>query len=244
MGLGVADPQANFVWLPVGPVAAPLTLELERRGVVTRPFEREGVRVTIGTPQENDTFLSALHAIEQEWRGTERDLGASWDVAAGDTARHLGMAFDRLAGVLERLSQHAHRVPAGLAPVDAATSERWEAGQVFAHCAEFGRYWLSQVRNVLAAPSGSAVPVGRALDDATRTGAIESGRHKDPTVHLGDLRASAAVLRNLLAGCTAADLAKRCVLGPAGELDALALATNRFIGHLEEHADQLDAIRT
>jgi histidinol-phosphate aminotransferase len=35
-------------------------VELERRGVVTRPFAGEGIRVTIGTPAENDRFLAAL----------------------------------------------------------------------------------------------------------------------------------------------------------------------------------------
>ena len=37
-----------------------ITVELEKRGVVTRPFPGEGIRVTIGTAEENDRFLQAL----------------------------------------------------------------------------------------------------------------------------------------------------------------------------------------
>ena len=64
-GLGIAAPdaQANFVWLPVGDGAALLTTELEKRGVVTRPFAGIGVRVTISTPAENDLFITALAAV-------------------------------------------------------------------------------------------------------------------------------------------------------------------------------------
>ena len=62
-GLALPDPQANFVWLPVGERTDDLYLELERRGVVTRPFSGEGIRVTIGTPEENDRFLATLAEV-------------------------------------------------------------------------------------------------------------------------------------------------------------------------------------
>jgi histidinol-phosphate aminotransferase len=52
--------QANFVWLATGGATDEITLELERRGVVVRPFSGEGIRVTIGTSEENDRFLAAF----------------------------------------------------------------------------------------------------------------------------------------------------------------------------------------
>ncbi|MEM9467946.1 MAG: histidinol-phosphate transaminase [Actinomycetota bacterium] len=52
--------QANFVYLELGDRTEAVHLELERRGVVTRPFAGEGLRVTIGAPTENDRFLAAL----------------------------------------------------------------------------------------------------------------------------------------------------------------------------------------
>jgi histidinol-phosphate aminotransferase len=62
-GLDVADSQANFVWLAVGEDAAGLAAALEARAVITRPFAGEGVRVTVGNPDENDVFLAALDAV-------------------------------------------------------------------------------------------------------------------------------------------------------------------------------------
>ena len=61
------DAQANFVWLPVGERAIPLAHALEAGGVVTRPFAGEGVRVTIGSPAENDRFLAWLDSTEHHW---------------------------------------------------------------------------------------------------------------------------------------------------------------------------------
>jgi histidinol-phosphate aminotransferase len=59
-GLDVSDSQANFVWLPVGDEATALAAALEARAVITRPFAGEGIRVTVGTPEEDDVFLAAL----------------------------------------------------------------------------------------------------------------------------------------------------------------------------------------
>ncbi|WP_448615595.1 histidinol-phosphate transaminase [Modestobacter sp. URMC 112] len=62
-GLTVADSQANFVWLPLGERTAELAAALEARAVITRPFAGEGLRVTVGTPEEDDVFLAALDAV-------------------------------------------------------------------------------------------------------------------------------------------------------------------------------------
>ncbi|MGZ4646463.1 MAG: histidinol-phosphate transaminase [Blastococcus sp.] len=62
-GLDVADSQANFVWLPVGEQTAELTAALEARAVITRPFAGEGLRVTVGSPEEDDVFLAALDDV-------------------------------------------------------------------------------------------------------------------------------------------------------------------------------------
>ncbi|WP_434741940.1 histidinol-phosphate transaminase [Micromonospora sp. SH-82] len=51
--------QANFVWLPLGDRAVEFGRSCESRGVIVRPFAGDGVRVTIGTPEENDAFLAA-----------------------------------------------------------------------------------------------------------------------------------------------------------------------------------------
>src|SRR4051812_19434116 len=62
-GFDVSDSQANFVWLPVGEETAALAAALETRAVITRPFAGEGIRVTVGTPEEDDVFLAALDDV-------------------------------------------------------------------------------------------------------------------------------------------------------------------------------------
>ena len=62
-GLAVADSQANFVWLPLGERAAGVAAALEARAVITRPFAGDGVRITVGTPEEDDVLLAALDVV-------------------------------------------------------------------------------------------------------------------------------------------------------------------------------------
>ncbi len=59
-GHKLPDAQANFVYVPLGDATEKVCLGLEQRGVVTRPFPGDGIRVTIGTTAENDRFLAAL----------------------------------------------------------------------------------------------------------------------------------------------------------------------------------------
>lgn len=61
LGLDVAASQGNFLWLPAdGWSAADMTAGLARAGVLVRPFGDAGIRVTIGSPEDDDQFLTAL----------------------------------------------------------------------------------------------------------------------------------------------------------------------------------------
>jgi histidinol-phosphate aminotransferase len=62
LSVEVPTSQANFVWLPLGDKAAAFGAACESRGVIVRAFQPDGVRVTIGTPEENDAFLAAAEA--------------------------------------------------------------------------------------------------------------------------------------------------------------------------------------
>ncbi len=64
-GWKLPDAQANFVYLPLGERTETMYLDLERQGVVTRPFPGEGIRITIGSPEENDRFLATLAKVAQ-----------------------------------------------------------------------------------------------------------------------------------------------------------------------------------
>jgi histidinol-phosphate aminotransferase len=54
------DSQANFVWLPLGDGSAAFAAACEAERVIVRPFQGDGVRVTIGTPEENDAFVATM----------------------------------------------------------------------------------------------------------------------------------------------------------------------------------------
>ncbi|OMC19809.1 histidinol-phosphate transaminase [Mycobacterium colombiense] len=56
-GFTLPPSQANFVWLPLGPRTADFTEQAADARLVVRPFAGDGVRVTIGAPEENDVLL-------------------------------------------------------------------------------------------------------------------------------------------------------------------------------------------
>ena len=58
----VPTSQSNFVWLPLGDQAVAFGAACEKRGVIVRPFAGDGVRITIGKPEENDALLAAAEA--------------------------------------------------------------------------------------------------------------------------------------------------------------------------------------
>jgi histidinol-phosphate aminotransferase len=65
LGLGVPPSQANFVFVELGRPARPIYDALLRRGVIVRPFGNlpTCLRVTVGLPEENERFLSALGEV-------------------------------------------------------------------------------------------------------------------------------------------------------------------------------------
>ena len=54
--------QANFVWLPLGSRTTDFVKQAAAAHLVVRPFTSEGVRVTIGAPDENDALLRFARA--------------------------------------------------------------------------------------------------------------------------------------------------------------------------------------
>ena len=58
-GIDVVESAANFVFVPTGDATMELATELEKRGVIARPFPEFGLRITVGTPEQNDRWLTA-----------------------------------------------------------------------------------------------------------------------------------------------------------------------------------------
>ena len=61
-GWDVPPTEANFVWLPLGADTAAFAAASEQAGVIVRPYPPDGVRVSIGLPADNDTFLKLARA--------------------------------------------------------------------------------------------------------------------------------------------------------------------------------------
>jgi histidinol-phosphate aminotransferase len=66
LGLAIPQSEANFVWLDIPAQAAALGSFSERRGVVMRVFAGVGVRITVGTVEENDRVVAVLEAALAE----------------------------------------------------------------------------------------------------------------------------------------------------------------------------------
>jgi histidinol-phosphate aminotransferase len=62
LGWNAPDADGNFVWLPAGERTGDLVAALGALAtpILVRPFAGEGVRITVGTPEENDALLAAL----------------------------------------------------------------------------------------------------------------------------------------------------------------------------------------
>ena len=56
-GFSLPSSQANFVWLPLGPRTTDFVARAADARIVVRPYGTDGVRVTIGAPDENDALL-------------------------------------------------------------------------------------------------------------------------------------------------------------------------------------------
>jgi histidinol-phosphate aminotransferase len=237
IGLSVPDPQANFVWLPAGEQSAALTLELERAGVVTRPFPGEGVRVTVGAPEENDRFLAALDKL-----APALGLAASWFLPIGERARQVQAVVERCDVADRRLVAHRDAVHIGLTEPDPGGTERWDADQVWAHLAEIGDYWRRELDRVVAAAQPEPVPFGRVKTDPARIAAIEAGRHRSVVANVEDARRSLSALRAYIAGLSEADWSRVGRHQTLGDLTIERQLEEFHIGHVEQHLAQLDGL--
>ncbi|POM26598.1 putative phenylalanine aminotransferase [Actinomadura rubteroloni] len=61
-GWTIPPTQANFLWLALGDRAQEFSDACDEHGVSVRPFPPDGVRVSIGSPEENDAFLAVARA--------------------------------------------------------------------------------------------------------------------------------------------------------------------------------------
>jgi hypothetical protein len=131
--------------------------------------------------------------------------------------------------------------PGALSAADPESGERWDRGQAWAHVAEFIPYWIMQAGPVLGGqPSGEPVPFGRTKSDPERIGTIERDRREQVAVLWSDAREGIATLRGFLAGMAAGQWGIRGLHPTRGAITVEELVERFLVGHLEEHADQLE----
>ena len=149
----------------------------------------------------------------------------------------------RLDAVERRLDEHASaETPTGLTDPDPGGTERWEAGQVWSHMAEFVGYWRGQVESVIAAYDGDPVPFGRLKDDPGRLAGIEMGRHEALRRMRQTVADEIAELKRYLAPLTSAEWNAVGQHPTRGPMDVEAIVGTFVVDHLEEHADTLDQL--
>jgi histidinol-phosphate aminotransferase len=61
-GWTVPASEANFVWLRLGEDTMAFSAACDAAGVSVRPFAGDGVRVSIGSPDDNDAFLAVAES--------------------------------------------------------------------------------------------------------------------------------------------------------------------------------------
>lgn len=158
----------------------------------------------------------------------------------------IATALSRLAALQRRLAEHAARpVASGLTDPDPGASERWEAGQVWAHVAEFPGYWLEQFRAVLAAHAAGAAephPFGRTKTDPGRIAAIEQERRTDPGELLRRVTAQIGEISTTLTALPSEAWEARGLHPSRGEMTLPAMVERFILEHLGEHVEQLDGL--
>jgi hypothetical protein len=152
--------------------------------------------------------------------------------------------LERLDAVGARLREHASsEVREGaLTEPDRSSGERWEAGQVWAHLAEFVPYWLHEAATVIEHGGVEPVPFGRTKSDPERIAAIERDRRRERAALAARVDADIAALRSFLEGLDPFAWSARGLHPTLGEMDTTAIVDEFLVGHLEQHAEQLDGL--
>lgn len=149
----------------------------------------------------------------------------------------------RLDKVDERLQALAARPPAaGLSEPDPGDTERWDWGQVWAHLAEFPTYWMGQIQTILDQDPTEPVPFGRTKADEGRVAAIEADRSAPVSDLWARVSDQIRHLKVFLADIDPEAWDRAGLHSTRGRMDIRAIVEEFLVGHLEEHAAQLEAL--
>lgn len=149
--------------------------------------------------------------------------------------------LERIDDVERRLGEQA-RLSGGSTGADPSSGEVWERGQVWGHLAEFIAFWTEQAGDVIDEYEGTPVVYGRRRDDPARTQGIEMGLAVEIATLWGEVQTDLRALRDFLHALPDGWNSAVGSHPTQGEVPAERIIESTLIGHLEEHAAQLEAI--
>jgi len=148
----------------------------------------------------------------------------------------------RLDAVEQRLAEQAGATFMGLTAPDSKSGERWEAGQIWAHLAEFIPYWVTQAERLIADNAHQPQPFGRTKSNSERLAAIERERGSSSAQLWQNIREDISDLRGFLSEMPDYGWRIRGRHETRGVMAMPAIIEEFLVGHLEEHAAQLDTL--
>ena len=161
----------------------------------------------------------------------------------GDVAQKVETHLDELNRAKTRLCELASMpTTPNLTSPDPKTNERWDVGQIWAHLAEFGSYWLPQLQKITSTPPEIVEAFGRTKRDSHRIVMIENQRHIARSEHLAAIIQDMDRLADELAKLTPEDWACRGRHETLGEMTVDQFLHEFAIGHYHEHIAQLEEI--
>ena len=164
------------------------------------------------------------------------------------------MSEREIVGLLARLEAAGRRLECSRARVEAGApwptgsqargeaEEHWGPTEVLAHAAEMLPFWLGEMERVLAAPAGGPPPFGRTTSDQVRTLTVARDATLPPRELFARIAAGIERYRRRLPELSAAEAARSGRHPTRGELSVVELIERFAVGHLEEHAAQLEEV--
>jgi hypothetical protein len=117
----------------------------------------------------------------------------------------------------------------------------WGPPETLAHVAEMLPFWLGEIERVIEGPV-EPVPFGRVATDHIRLLVLERDRSLPPRELFGRIADGTARLARRLSELAPGEAARRGLHARLGEMTVDAIADRFVVSHLEEHAQQLEAV--
>jgi hypothetical protein len=118
----------------------------------------------------------------------------------------------------------------------------WGPHEVLGHVNEMIPYWIGQLEIVLAGDPAQAVPFGRVATDQSRLDRIAADRAKPVGRLLDEIEAGLDRGATFAAALSPADGDRLAHHPTRGEITVRDSIERFFVGHVEEHVEQLRAI--